>query len=246
MRPIIGITCTTTGSDKGSHGIGADYINAVEHAGGTPILLPLIQSDSCIADFLSLADGLLLSGGVDVDPFLYGEESQPKMGAINVDKDRVEMCLTPKALQMDLPVLAICRGIQILNVASGGTLYQDLSMSPDPVLKHRQDAPRWYATHAIHVEEGTRLMNILGHSTIRVNTFHHQAVKDIAPGFVVSAVAGDGIIEGIESVRHTFAVGVQCHPEGMWKKNPAIANLFAVFTEAAKAYKQRQKVSSES
>ena len=239
MRPVIGITCTTTGSDKVSHGIGVNYINAVEHAGGTPILLPLIQSDSCIAEFLSLVDGLLLSGGVDVDPFLYGEESQPKMGAINVDKDRVEMLLTPKALEMDMPILAICRGIQMLNVAAGGTLHQDLSMSPKPILKHRQDAPRWYATHAIQVEAGSRLMDILGHSTIRVNTFHHQAVKDVAPGFVVSAVANDGIIEGIESSRHTFAVGIQCHPEGMWENNPPIANLFIALVEAAKAFKQR-------
>ncbi len=239
MRPVIGITCTTTGSDNASHGIGINYINAVEYAGGTPILLPLIQSDPCIVEFLSLIDGLLLSGGPDVDPFLYEEESQPNMGRINVDKDRVEMLLAPRALEKDMPILAICRGIQLLNVAAGGTLYQDISISPKPVLKHRQDAPRWYGTHAIHVEEESRLMDILGHSTIRVNTFHHQAVKDVAPGFVVSAVASDGIIEGIESSRYTFAVGIQCHPEGMWENNPPIANIFAAFVEAAKAYKQR-------
>ena len=239
MHPVIGITCTTTDSNSASHGIGVNYINAVEHAGGTPILLPLIQSDSCTAQFLGLIDGLLLSGGVDVDPFLYGEESQPKMGAINVDKDRVEMLLAPKALEMDMPILAICRGIQMLNVAAGGTLYQDLSMNSKPVLKHRQDAPRWHGTHAIHVESGSQLMDILGHPTIRVNTFHHQAVKDVASGFMVSAVADDGIIEGIESLHHTFVVGVQCHPEGMWENNPSIANLFIEFVEAAKVYNQR-------
>ena len=146
------------------------------------------------------------------------------------------MLLTPKALEMDMPILAICRGIQMLNVAAGGTLHQDLSMIPKPILKHRQDAPRWHGTHAIHVEAGSRLMNILGHSTIRVNTFHHQAVKDVAPGFVVSAVASDGVIEGIESLRHTFVVGVQCHPEGMWKDNPPITNLFTALVEAAAAF----------
>jgi putative glutamine amidotransferase len=239
MRPVIGITCTSTGSDNSSHGIGVTYISSVEHASGTPILLPLIQSDSCIEDFLGLMDGLLLSGGVDVDPFLYGEESQPKMGTINVDKDRVEMILASRALEMDMPILAICRGIQMLNVAAGGTLYQDMSMISNAVLKHRQDAPRWYGTHTIHVQEGSRLMDILGHSTVRVNTFHHQAVKDTAPGFVVSAVTSDGVIEGIESTRHTFAVGVQCHPEGMWQNNPTIANLFVAFVKAAKAYKQQ-------
>ncbi len=238
MRPVIGITCTTS-PDGSSHGIGINYIRAVEYAGGAPILLPLIQNDSCIEDFLSLIDALLLSGGVDMDPFLYGEESQPKMGKIDVDRDRVEMLLVPRALEMDMPVLGICRGIQTLNVAAGGTLYQDVAMSPDPVLKHRQDAPRWYGTHDIRVQEGSRLMDILGHSSIRVNTFHHQAVKDAAPGFIVSAVASDGIVEGIESTRHTFAVGVQCHPEGMWENNPPITNLFVAFVEAAKAYKQR-------
>jgi putative glutamine amidotransferase len=161
MRPIIGITCTTTGSgESGSrNGIGADYINAIEHAGGTPILLPLVQNDSCIADFLGMIDGLLLSGGVDVDPFLYGEESRPAMGRIDVAKDRVEMSLISRALEVDLPILGICRGIQMLNVAAGGTLYQDISMSSNTILKHQQEAPGSYATQAVDVKEGSRLLS---------------------------------------------------------------------------------------
>ncbi len=240
MRPIIGITCTTMGSDESnaSHGIGVHYINAVEHADGTPILLPLTQNDSCTVDFLNVIDGLLLSGGVDVDPFLYGEESQPKMGRIDVGRDRVEISLIPRILEMNMPVFGICRGIQALNVGAGGTLYQDISMNPSPALKHRQEAPRWYGTHAIHVQEGSRLLGILGHSTIQVNSFHHQAVKEAAPGFIVSAVTSDGVIEGIESTHHNFAVGVQCHPEGMWQNNPPIANLFIAFAKAAEIYKQ--------
>ncbi len=247
MHPIIGITCTTMGPDESSagHGISGNYINAVEHAGGTPILLPLIQTDSCIGDFLNLIDGLLLPGGVDVDPLLYGEEPQPKMGRINVGMDRVEMSLIPKILEMNMPVLGICRGIQMLNVAAGGTLYQDIQMSSNAILKHRQDAPRWYATHDIQVQKGSRLLDILGHSTIRVNSFHHQAVKEVAPDFVVSAVANDGIIEGIESTRHDFAIGVQCHPEGMWQNNPPTTNLFVAFIEAAEAYNQSRKSVSE-
>ncbi len=166
------------------------------------------------------------------------------MGKIDVGKDRIEMALIHKTLEMDMPVLGICRGIQMLNVAAGGTLYQDIYMSPNPTLKHRQDAPRWYATHDIQIQEESRLLDILGHSTIRVNSFHHQAVKEAAPDFVVSAVANDGIIEGIESTRHDFAVGIQCHPEGMWQKNPPIANLFVAFVEAAEAYNQRRKAAS--
>lgn len=246
MHPIIGITCTTMGSGESSsgHGIGVNYINAIEHAGGTPVLLPLIQSNCRIGDFLNLVDGLLLSGGVDVDPFLYGEEPQPEMGKIDVDKDRVEMSLIPKTLEMNMPVLAICRGIQMLNVAAGGTLYQDIYMRSDATLKHRQDAPRWYATHNIQIQAGSRLLNILGHSTIRVNSFHHQAVKEVAPDFVVSAVASDGVIEGIESTRHDFAIGIQCHPEGMWQNNPPITNLFVAFVKAAEAYRQKRKAAS--
>ncbi len=241
MRPIIGITCTTMEPDGGSavNGIGTSYINAIEHADGTPILLPLIQNDSCIADFLNVIDGLLLSGGVDADPSLYGEEPQPELGRIDVDKDRVEMSLIRRALQIDIPILGICRGIQILNVAAGGTLYQDISMSSNPVLKHRQNAPRSHATHSIDIQEGSLLLDILGHSAIRVNSFHHQAVKKIAPGFIASAATRDGIIEGIESTQHTFVVGVQFHPENMWQNNPPVANLFVAFIRAAEAYKQR-------
>jgi len=243
MRPIIGITCTTADS---RNAIGISYISAIEDSGGTPILLPLVQNSSCIADFLSVIDGLLLSGGVDADPFLYGEEPRPALGRIDVDKDRVEMLLITKALEMDLPVLGICRGIQILNVAAGGTLYQDISMCSGIVLKHHQDAPRSYATHVIEVQEGSRLLNILGQSSIRVNSFHHQAVKKAAPGFIVSAVARDGIVEGIESAHHSFAIGVQFHPEMMWQNNPPMTALFTAFVSAAETYKQRQKAASRS
>lgn len=238
MRPVIGITCTTTDS---GNGIGTSYISAIEHAGGTPVLLPLIQDDSCIRDFLSLIDGLLLSGGVDVDPYYYGEEPQPELGKIDVDKDRVEMSLITGALEMALPILGICRGIQILNVAAGGTLHQDIYSNGGATLKHRQDAPRSYPTHAINVQEGSRLLDILGHSTIRVNSFHHQAVGKAAPGFAVSAVTCDGVIEGIESSHHDFVIGVQFHPETMWQNNPPITNLFAAFADAAKAYKQQKE-----
>ena len=243
MRPIIGITCTSTASSGSStnHGIGASYINAIEHVGGTPILLPLVRQDSCIADFLSMIDGLLLSGGVDVDPFFYGEEPKPKMGRIDVSRDYVESWLITRAIEMNLPILGICRGIQMLNVAAGGTLYQDLSMSSNPVLKHRQMAPGSHATHTIHVREGSRLMDILKHSKFRVNSFHHQAVKDAAPGFVVTASTRDGIIEAIEDTRHDFVVGVQFHPELMWENTPPIMTLFATFVSEAKAYKRERE-----
>lgn len=241
MRPIIGITCATTDWWSGSgNGIDINYINAIEHADGTPLLLPLVQDNVCIADFLTVIDGLLLSGGVDVDPHHYGEEPRPGLGKIDVGKDRVEISLITRAIETGLPILGICRGIQMLNVAAGGTLYQDISMSSKTVLKHRQEAPGSYATHAIDVQEGSHLLDILGKPTIRVNSFHHQAVKEPVPGFAISAVARDGIVEGIEKADHSFAIGVQFHPELMWQSNPPMAALFVAFVRAAKAYRERR------
>jgi len=247
MRPIIGITCTSTASSGSSprNGIGASYISAIEHAGGTPILLPLVRKNSCIADFLSIIDGLLLPGGVDVDPFLYGEEPKPAMGGIDVGKDQVEMWLINRSLEMDLPILGICRGIQMLNVATGGTLYQDVSMSSSAILQHRQKAPGSHATHTINLREGSRLLDILGQSTFQVNSFHHQAVKEPAPGFMVSAATRDGVIEGIEDTHYSFVVGVQFHPELMWQNNPPITTLFVTFVNEAKAYKQKREALSK-
>jgi len=246
MRPVIGITCTRIDSGKSSsHGINVDYINAIESAGGTPILLPLIQDNSCIADFVDLIDGLLLSGGVDVDPSFYGEELDPGIGKIDFDRDRTEISLSQKSLETDLPIFGICRGIQLLNVAAGGTLHQHIPGISNSILKHRQDAPGSHGTHTIDIREGSRLLNIIGHSAISVNSFHHQAVKEAAPGFLVSAAARDGIIEGIESTQHSFAIGAQFHPERMWQNNPPMNALFVAFVDAAERYSQQQKTMSE-
>jgi putative glutamine amidotransferase len=226
--------------DRKNNSVGNSYIIAIENAGGTPILLPLIKNESHISDFLNIINGLLLSGGVDVDPLLYGEEPHPKMGKIDVDKDRVEMKLIPRALELDLPILGICRGIQVLNVAAGGTLYQDMSMSPNSVLKHRQEAPGSYATQTIEVKENSRLWEILGQSVIRVNSFHHQAVKEVAPEMITSAVSCDGIIEAIESPNHSFVIGIQFHPELMWETSKPVFNLFKAFVNAAEIYSRRE------
>ncbi|MBD3181761.1 gamma-glutamyl-gamma-aminobutyrate hydrolase family protein [Candidatus Poribacteria bacterium] len=232
MSSVIGITCTTL-SD--SNGINIEYIKALENARAIPILLPFIENKRLL-EYLDLIDGLLLSGGVDVDPYLFGEEPIPAMGSIDVEKDRVEMFLAKKALEIDIPVFGICRGIQLLNVAAGGTLHQDIKYQKGK-LKHRQEAPRDYGTHSIEIKENTKLMEIMGKS-IRVNTFHHQAVKQVAPGFIVSAVSSDGIIEGVESITHSFAIGVQFHPERMWRNSTPIADLFKAFVKAADKYRE--------
>lgn len=237
MRPIIGITC---GLNENSNSIGSEYISAIEEAGGTPIALTLVKRDECIDDYIRIIDGLLLSGGVDADPILYNEEPHPALGRIDVDRDKVEMQLISKAISIGLPILGICRGIQILNVAAGGTLYQDINSNFNNVLKHRQNAPGYYGTHNIEVRSESRLLRIIGQSKIRVNSFHHQAVKEVAPGFIISAIAHDGVIEGIESINNNFAIGVQFHPELMWQNNPPINALFTEFILEAKTFRSER------
>jgi putative glutamine amidotransferase len=241
MHPIIGITCgsdvsvsSTGGRVYRQNSVGFDYISAIEYAGGTPIVLPIVEDQECISSFMDIMDGLLLSGGGDIDPSFFNEEPIPELGNIDPDRDRVEMLLSKAALEQDLPVLAICRGIQVLNVAAGGTLYQDISQHSKEILKHRQSAPGWHASHTIQIEPGSLVYDIFGKQTGRVNSFHHQAVRDIADGFYVSARSLDGIIEAIESKEHRFMLGVQFHPEMMFQHHPEAANIFAAFVKACK------------
>jgi len=242
MRPIIGITCGTSGTDGNlsENSIGGSYISAIENAGGTPIVIPIVQNEACLDDSFEIIDGLLLSGGVDIDPLYFGEEAESGLGKVDADRDRVEIYLTTKALKKDIPILGICRGIQTLNVVAGGTLYQDINTDLSNILKHRQTAPGWYGTQTIDVKEGSRLLDILGQTTIRVNSFHHQAVRKVAPNFTISAVARDGVIEGIEGTNRRFSIGVQFHPEVMWQNSPPIAAIFTAFINAAKLYKQER------
>ena len=238
VRPIIGITCGTSDLNKNDNLIGNTYILAIESAGGTPVILPLAQSDSSFIDFINMIDGLLLSGGVDLDPSFYGEDHHPGLGRVDASRDRAEMFLATEALRADIPILGICRGIQVLNVAAGGTLYQDIPFEYTNPLNHRQTEPGSVGTQVIEVKDGSRLSKIMGQTSIGVNTFHHQSVKKVAPDFMVSAVTHDGVVEGIEGSNHRFAVGVQFHPELMWQSNPSIKALFTAFVDAARLYRK--------
>jgi putative glutamine amidotransferase len=144
----------------------------------------------------------------------------------------MEMQLTQKALNQDLPIFAICRGIQMLNVATGGTLYQDIASDIPSALCHSQKGAGWYASHTIDIVPDSRLHQIIGNTTARVNSFHHQAVKDVGEGLTITARTKDGVIEAIESPTHRFALGVQYHPEMMWERHPDALNLFTTFVKA--------------
>ena len=232
MPAVIGITCSWDNENE-KHYLNSSYAGAVKAAGGLPVLLVDYEKQE-IQKLLGLLDGLLLSGGKDVDPVYFGEDMLPGCGEITPVRDAFEIEFTRLALNAGLPVLGICRGAQVLNIAAGGNIYQDLITQLPGRLKHHQLAPAWAPTHNIQVEAGTLLENILQIGVIRVNSFHHQAVRDVAPGFVVSARSPDGIIEAIESACAAFALGVQCHPEEMWEKDSRFLKLFRALIEAAR------------
>ncbi|MCL6635646.1 MAG: gamma-glutamyl-gamma-aminobutyrate hydrolase family protein [Peptococcaceae bacterium] len=229
MRPLIGITCS--GDMDGSRlCLNRQYAAAVAEAGGLPLLLS--EAAGLEADFIERLDGLLLSGGGDVDPFLFGEEPLPATGEISPRRDTFEIELTRLALAAGLPLLGICRGIQVLNIAAGGTICQDISQIAGSPLKHAQQAPRWYPTHGLELLPGSLLAGMLGGAGIRVNSFHHQAVARVAGGFKVAARAPDGVIEGLEAEKG-FAVGVQFHPEDLWERDRRFLNIFKSLVAAA-------------
>ena len=240
MRPVIGITCSLTASGIGDsiytlerNIIARDYSRAIEYAGGTPLLIPHVGDIECINQYLGVLDGLVLSGGGDIDPLLFGQEPHQNLGSVDRVRDEMELQLTQQALDQDLPILAICRGIQMLNVAAGGTIYQDIAAEmPQPTLRHSQSGAGWYASHTIDIISESRLFQIFDSPTARVNSFHHQAVREIGEGFIATAKAKDNVIEAIESPTRRFALGVQYHPEMMWEHHPEVLNLFTAFLKA--------------
>lgn len=234
MRPLIGITCSGRADGDKLH-LGRNYIRAVEEAGGLPFILP--WSPGLEKEQLEKIDGLLLSGGGDVDPHYFGEEPLPSSGEISPDRDASELKLTRLAMQEGLPVLGICRGIQVMNIAAGGSICQDLSCIIKNPLKHHQQAPRWYPSHGLEMRPGSILAELLGEAPVRVNSFHHQAVFRVAPGFMISARSMDGVIEGIES-RLGCALGVQFHAEDMWSRDERFLNIFKFLVRAAAEVKK--------
>jgi len=236
LQPVIGITCGHMTRDvEDRYYVLTANIHAVAEAGGVPVLIPNAGDEDKLAAALDLVDGLYLPGGNDVDPHLYGEEPLRGMGEFDPDWDALDVTAAKMALERGLPILAICRGVQVLNVAAGGTLYQDIPSQIPGSLKHRQEGPRWAASHGIRLEPDSRLARLFGTTSLRVNSFHHQAVKNVAPGFRATAKAPDGVVEAIERVEGPFVVGVQWHPELMVSRDPTHRVLFSAFVEAAAA-----------
>jgi putative glutamine amidotransferase len=224
MRPLIGITARTAHDEEWCPpliGARQGYIDAIVQAGGTPVLLPPIGDMATLRAMFEGMDGLLLTGGVDVAPELYGEAPHPKLGKVQAERDAAELPLARWAVAEGKPVLGICRGIQMLNVALGGTLYQDIEAQCPQALDHEISFKHecWERLdHGLRLDEASRLAEILGAAELEVNSLHHQALKDIAPGLRVVGRAPDGVVEAVEGTGAGFVVGVQCHPEQLWQE----------------------------
>lgn len=232
MRPIIGVT-PSFDIEKSIVSMNYDYVHSLELAGGLPVILPITEDIEVLKEYLDRLDGILFTGGPDIDPVLFDEEPLPGQGYINPRRDFVDMELMRMALAKDKPVLGICRGIQVMAAAAGGSLYQDIPSQVKGILKHVQEAPRWHATHAVSVKPGTKMACVMESATLRVNSFHHQSVKDVPQGFIVSGEAEDGIIESIESTTHRFALGTQFHPECFWQARTFLPIFRALVNSAA-------------
>jgi putative glutamine amidotransferase len=229
VKPLIGITCSES-RDRGRLHLNRPYATAVTAAGGLPLLLPEMRGME--GEYLKRLDGILLSGGGDIDPSCFGEEPHPLTGWISPHRDAFELELARLALGSGMPVLGICRGLQVLNIAAGGDICQDISLLFRTPLKHAQNAPRWHFTHGLQLLPGSHLANLLGGLEIRVNSFHHQVVGRVARGFSVTARSPDGVIEGLES-QSGHALGVQFHPEEMWEREARFLNIFKSLIEKA-------------
>jgi putative glutamine amidotransferase len=235
--PLIGLTTSITVDQPPERAyVNTAYLRAVQQAGGIPVLLPPQLTPAARLTLWQRLDGLVLTGGGDVEPARFGAIDSPAVSGVSPARDALELDLTRRALDDGRPLLAVCRGIQVLNVALGGTLVLDLPRGPDRVV-HTQTEPRDQPTHPVRVSvEGTRLGRIVGTAELQVNSFHHQALERLGAGLRAVAWAPDGVVEAVELDDHgRFVVGVQWHPEELVARDAAARSLFAAVIEAAGA-----------
>jgi putative glutamine amidotransferase len=237
-RPIIGLTTyrkKSRDTNRRLFGLMRSYVEAVSAGGGIPLLIPLGVSNEDLLTVIARVDGLVLPGGGDIDPKFYQGNKHQALRGIDRDRDRVEVFLAQQAIKLEIPLLAICRGHQVLNVALGGTMWEDLASQRVDGIKHDyyQLGSRTDLQHSVELYPGSRLAAIMGREKTPVNSLHHQGVRDIAPDLVVSAVAPDGLVEGLEVDGHSFAVAVQWHPENLIGNDPAMLALFEALVTAS-------------
>lgn len=237
-RPLIGLTAYRKQSGKTPvtfFALMPSYVEAVTAAGGVPVLIPLGLDEATLRLLLAELDGLVLTGGGDIAGEHYASTHPDFIFDIDPDRDRVELFLAREAIAGDKPLLAICRGHQMLNVALGGSLYEDVMKWMPGAIRHDffEVFPRNHQAHPVTLAPGSRLAQTLGQGEACVNSLHHQGIRDLAPGLVAAAHAPDGLIEGVEAPSHRFALGVQWHPENLIHDQPAMLSLFRGLVGAA-------------
>lgn len=240
-RPVIGITADLA-DDKSANAPGEStfflprrYARALAEAGAVAVILPPTARQAEIRTALSVVDGLVISGGnFDIHPSYYGEKPIREMGVVKTIRTEFELDIADTALRKDLPVLGLCGGEQALNVVLGGSLFQDIAAQLPTAGEHQQSEKKSYGGHFVEITAGTRLYAIVRHHRLEVNTSHHQSVKALGKELIANAVADDGIIEGIESTRHTFVLGLQWHPEVLAVTRRPHRRIFSAFVAACK------------
>ncbi|CAM2941773.1 gamma-glutamyl-gamma-aminobutyrate hydrolase family protein [Hathewaya histolytica] len=238
-KPVIGISGSLIIDNGGMFPgykrsyVNDDYVQAVINAGGIPFIIPFSKDKSLVEITVEHIDGLILSGGHDVFPLNYNEEPDQKLGEVFPERDEFDFALVAAAKKKQIPVFGICRGFQIINVAHGGTLYQDLSSREKKCIKHSQGHSPSLGTHSVKVEKDSMLASILG-TDIRTNSFHHQIIKDVAPSLKAVAYASDGVVEAIESSAGEPIFGTQWHPEMMAATESSMLDLFKHIINLAK------------
>ena len=243
MRPIVLLSAGTSAEGYRTRHVvlGAPYVRAVEPAGATGVIVSPAHAPEAIEQLLELAGGLVLTGGEDIAPSRYGAEPHPALAAVDHARDALEVSLLERALERRMPVLGICRGLQLLNVALGGTLYQDLAAELGGSLVHEQQAPIGARWHGARVEAGSRLAEIFGETELKINSFHHQGIREISPQLRALAWAEDGLVEAVEAPAYPWVMGVQWHPERGEaelrddRRNPD-QRLFWAFVHACREY----------
>jgi putative glutamine amidotransferase len=241
-KPVIGITCYLDYDDpkrKYPFIFAFDYVKrqyylGIQNAGGIPVILPNIDKLSLVDHYIRILDGLLLAGGGDVHPSFYHQKIKANNLSIKKERDRFEIVLAKKAIKKKLPILGICRGLQVINIASGGDLFQDLSFRKEKTLNHRPEKViRFKRKHKVKIKEDSKLFSIIRRKEIVVNTSHHQIIKNMGAGLISSAWSEDGVIEALEGKGKDFLISVQWHPEAMLE-HPSSKSLFRAFVNECK------------
>ena len=232
MRPIIGVLAEI--DDELSTRVQNTYIHAIEGAGGIPVLFPYVDDGETVDHLVDICDGFFFTGGMDISPDRYGEKASEHLGELQVNRDKFEFCVFQKVIKTEKPIIAICRGAQLVNVALGGTLYQDIPSEVDTKIAHRQIESKFSPSHDVRIIADTPLYEMVQEERIKANSFHHQAIKALGKGLEIMAVADDGIVEAAYLPTSRYLRAYQWHPERLFDTDLYSRMIFEDFIHACK------------